>query len=100
MENDKRAAGQALPAEYDVLVERLAVRTHKTWMCQRREEGWTLGPERNDARRETPCMVAYGELPESERVFDRRQARACLLLLMELGCDLAPAAAAARDGEG
>jgi hypothetical protein len=56
------------------LTERLAKNTHEVWAQERLAQGWRFGPERNDARKEHPMLVPYEELPESEKVFDRKTA--------------------------
>ena len=48
-------------------------------------EGWTWGKERNDALKRHPCLVPYGELPESEKDYDRNTALETLKLIQKLG---------------
>jgi hypothetical protein len=51
----------------------------------RLSDGWTYGPERNDALRQTPCLVPYDELPESEKSYDRETAGCVIQALLEEG---------------
>ena len=37
-----------LPKELDALAESLARNVHEVWAANRREEGWTYGPVRDD----------------------------------------------------
>lgn len=67
------------------LIEKLAEAVHVQWMSGRLAEGWTLGPVRNDAKKETPCLIPYNELPEAEKEFDRATARATVQTLEKLG---------------
>lgn len=67
------------------LTERLAESAHDIWARQRLSEGWTLGPERSDQRKETPCLVAYNELPDSEKQYDRNAALETLKAIVALG---------------
>ena len=67
------------------VVETLAERAHEHWAQQRMQDGWTWGPERDDRARRHPCLVPYGQLPESERDYDRRVAIGVLKALLELG---------------
>jgi ryanodine receptor 2 len=53
------------------LVERLAENAHDVWAQRRLAEGWTWGPRRDDSTRQHPCLVAYAELPDSEKQYDR-----------------------------
>jgi ryanodine receptor 2 len=48
-------------------------------------QGWVYGKERNDALKQHPCLVAYEELPESEREYDRNTAMETLKLICKLG---------------
>jgi hypothetical protein len=47
--------------------------------------GWTYGAERNDEKKTHPCLIPYGDLPESEREYDRNTAFATLKLIIALG---------------
>ena len=63
-----------LPLELTALTERLAENAHDLWAAQRLAQGWTFGPQRDDARKLHPCLVPYDELPESEKEYDRQTA--------------------------
>ena len=67
------------------LAELIAKNTHEVWAANRIATGWTYGPVRDDAKRETPCMVPYEELPESEKKYDRDTSLETLKLIMKLG---------------
>jgi hypothetical protein len=51
-------------------------------------EGWTYGPERNDQKRITPCLVPYEELSEEEKAYDRDTAFNTLRYIISLGFDI------------
>ena len=53
------------------LAELMAENVHDVWAATRIAQGWTYGPERNDADKKHPCLVPYGELPEEEKIYDR-----------------------------
>ena len=74
-----------LSPEIEALAEALARNTHEVWAAGRIREGWTYGPVRNDERRETPCLVPYDELPESEKDYDRNTSLETLRLIVKLG---------------
>lgn len=44
--------------------------SHKSWMKQKAEEGWTYSLVKNPDRKEHPCMVPYDQLPLEQRVKD------------------------------
>lgn len=67
------------------LCEQLAENTHEVWAAGRVAQGWTYGETRNDERKETPCLLPYSELPESEKEYDRNAAMETLKLIVKLG---------------
>ena len=74
-----------LSEELMQLTEEMARNVHDVWAAGRIAEGWTWGPERNDARKENPCLVPYEKLPDSEREYDRNTAIETLKLILSLG---------------
>ena len=78
-------SGVELPAELLALTEKIAENVHEVWAAGRIAEGWTYGPVRDDAAKRTPCLVPYGELPESEKEYDRRTAMDTLRFLIAEG---------------
>ena len=75
----------ALPEGIDELREAIAENAHDRWALERQSEGWTYGPKRDDSKLETPDMVPYSQLPESEKQYDRIMAEDTLKLLTALG---------------
>jgi hypothetical protein len=67
------------------LTEEMARNVHDVWAVGRIAEGWTWGPERNDAKKENPCLVPYEKLPEGEKAYDRNTAIETLKLILSLG---------------
>jgi len=57
-------------------------------LATRIAQGWRFGPERNDARKEHPCLIPYEELPEEERTYDRQTALETLKLIEHLGFEI------------
>lgn len=74
-----------IPAELMELAEQMARNVHEVWARSRMAEGWTWGPERDDAARRHPCLVPYDELPESEKEYDRATSQETLRLILKLG---------------
>lgn len=70
------------------LQEAIAENAHEIWAKARTDQGWTYGPERNDQRKETPDMVPYCNLPESEKLYDREMAMQTLKLVKKLGFEI------------
>ena len=67
------------------LTEKLAENAHDNWAKLRIAEGWTWGEERDDANKKHPDLVPYGELPESEKEYDRNAAMETLKAIFDLG---------------
>lgn len=74
-----------IPKDLEALTELLAEHAHDTWALERQSEGWTYGRERNDRKLETPDMVPYSELPETEKQYDRIMASNTIKLLLAKG---------------
>lgn len=77
-----------LPEELLALTEQIAENVHEVWAASRMAQGWTYGPVRDDAKKETPCLVPYADLPEEEKAYDRDTAMETLKLIVSLGYDI------------
>jgi len=77
--------GVELPTELIELGETIAKNVHDVWAEGRIRDGWTYGPERNDALKQTPCLVPYEDLTEEEKYYDRQTAQETLRLIVKLG---------------
>ena len=74
-----------LSREIMELSELISKNTHEVWSENRIKDGWTYGEERNDAKKEHPCLIPYEELPESEKEYDRGTSLQTLKLIVKLG---------------
>ena len=74
-----------LPIKLMALSERLAENVHKIWAAQRLKDGWSYGSVRDDVKKETPCLVEYSALPESEKLYDRKIVEGILKIILKLG---------------
>lgn len=74
-----------LPKELLELTEKIAENVHDVWALGRIAEGWTYGPIKDSEKKTTPQMVAYDELPDSEKEYDRNTALETLKLIIKLG---------------
>lgn len=77
-----------LTEDLNELREAIAENAHDVWAVERQAQGWTYGPQRDDLKKETPCMVSYSQLPDNEKNFDRDMAMNTLKLVKKLGYDL------------
>ena len=77
-----------LSEDLSELQEAIAENAHEIWAKNRRDQGWSYGPERNDQKKETPDMIPYCNLPESEKLYDREMAMQTLKLGKKLGFEI------------
>lgn len=73
-----------LSGELNIL-EAMAKNVHEVWAESRISQGWTYGLERNDQLKHHPCLVAYEDLPDVEKAYDRDTAVGTLKLIQKLG---------------
>ncbi len=83
-------SGVTLSKELRGVTELLAENAHDLWAIGRIAEGWREGRERNDAEKTHPDLVPYGELPESEKDYDRTTAMMTLKAILSLGYRIEP----------
>lgn len=67
------------------LAERMAENVHDVWAKTRIDQGWTYGPERDDAAKKHPCLVPYNRLSEEEKVYDRNTSIETLKFIISRG---------------
>ena len=75
----------ALPRELSTLAEDIAKNVHEVWSAGRMKDGWTFGEERNDTEKKHPFLVAYEELSEEEKAYDRNTSIETIKLILKLG---------------
>jgi len=44
--------------------------SHKEWMKNKLKDGWTHGPDKDDAKKTHPALVPYEDLSKHERIKD------------------------------
>ena len=78
----------AIEPELMELREAIAENAHEVWAKTRKDQGWSYGPERDDAKKLHPDMIPYNLLPESEKEYDRKMAINTIKLVKKLGWEL------------
>ena len=71
-------------------IERMAEIEHERWCRDRTANGWTYGPTRDDRRKTSPYLVAWDELTEAVKDYDRDAVRALPELLTYAGYEIVP----------
>lgn len=77
-----------VPAELLECIELIAEKVHEEWAKKRIEEGWCLGPCRNDEKKLHPSLIPFAELSEEEKEYDRQTVKATLSYLIENGYEI------------
>ncbi len=80
--------GVELPEELSVLAEEIAKNVHEVWSLNRINDGWTYGEQRDDAKKNHPCLVAYEELSDNEKEYDRATSQETIKLILKLGFEI------------
>lgn len=44
--------------------------SHRSWMAEKKREGWKYGPEKDVDRKTHPCFMSYASLPHDQRTKD------------------------------
>ena len=79
-----------LPEKLLALTEKIAENVHNVWAVGRISEGWSYGKVKDLKNKTTPLLIAYDELPESEKGYDRNTALETLKLIVKLGYSIQP----------
>jgi hypothetical protein len=69
-------------------LEEMAIMEHDRWCRERREDGWTFGPERNDELKTSPYLVPWEELTEEVKGYDRDAVRNIPEILEKAGFEI------------
>lgn len=77
-----------LPEELNPLLEAMAKNVHEIWARARISQGWTYGEKRDDILKHHPCLVAYEDLPDEEKQYDRNTSVETLKLILKLGFEI------------
>lgn len=74
-----------VPYELLELREEMARNTHDVWASNRICQGWTYGPVRDDRHKRHPDLVAYEDLTEEEKEYDRQTALSAIKFILAKG---------------
>lgn len=74
-----------LPKDLLDLTDQLAENVHDVWGAARINEGWTYGETKDPEKKTTPLLIPYGELPDSEKEYDRNTAFETIKLIIKMG---------------
>ena len=57
-------------ATFALSADRTPEEQHDAWVADKLADGWVYGPVKDPVRKEHPCIVAYSDLPQEQRVKD------------------------------
>ena len=66
-------------------VESLARDEHDSWYAERRQSGWSFGPEKDVEHKLSPYMIPYDGLTEEIKELDRDAVRNVFPLIHSIG---------------
>jgi hypothetical protein len=70
------------------LTEILAKNTHEIWSEIRLKNGWSYGETRDDSIKQSPYLISYEDLPESEKDYDRAISINIMKVIKKLGYEI------------
>ncbi len=77
---------RAEPATFsDEEIQKLACQEHERWCTEKRMDGWRKGPEKDLAKKTTPDLVDFDDLPPEIRSLDVEEVRRIPAMLREFG---------------
>lgn len=76
------------PAFTGAEIETMAQLEHDRWCRERRADGWTAGPTRDDERKVSPYLVDWADLPDGVKDYNRDAVRALPGLLTFAGYEI------------
>ena len=71
-------------------IETMAKLEHERWAWEKRLNGWTYAPVRNNKNKKHNCLVPYNELSELEKEKDRDQVKLYPILLKAIHYEIHP----------
>lgn len=77
-----------LPEDYESRVNEMAEAEHGRWNVERLERGWKYGPQKDSEKKISPFLVAWKDLPDEVREWDRKAVRAWPDILKEAGLEI------------
>ena len=69
-------------------VELLAEMEHGRWIVERLRWGWRYGPKREPEKKISPHLVAWSDLPDNSREYDRHSVREWPRFLADAGLEV------------
>ena len=77
----------SIPLDEDLeeLIEAIAENAHDIWAEKMMKDGWTYGKERDELKKQDPCILPYTALPDDEKEYDRLMAYNTIKLVKKLG---------------
>lgn len=78
-------SGIALPVSVSKERETLSRQAHDIWAAKRLADGWRYGEARDDKAKTHPNLVAYEELNDDDKSYDRELIDGTIRLLIKLG---------------
>ena len=78
-------------------IEQMAQMEHGRWIVERLRDGWRHGKTRDNAQKIHDCLVPWGDLPDSKKIYDRNAVRAFPEILAKAGFEIYRLDSSAKD---
>jgi ppGpp synthetase/RelA/SpoT-type nucleotidyltranferase len=72
----------------DSEIEIMAEMEHGRWVVERLEDGWKWGAERDIAKKTSPYLLSWAQLPDNVKEWDRESVRTIPNVLAEVGIEI------------
>lgn len=69
-ELDEETRNSAISGVQGIIGGNTPEQSHEGWMAFKIEHGWTLGPVKDEEKKEHPLLVPYADLPGSQQIKD------------------------------
>ena len=70
-EASEEMKASAIDGVQNALVGASAQGSHENWVRFKLEQGWTYGEVKDEEKKTHPCLVAYRDLPDSQKFKDK-----------------------------
>ena len=88
-----------IPDSLTDVIEALAENVHDVWSQGRINDGWSYGPTRDDEKKHHPCLVAYDELSDEEKNYDRNTSQETIKFILKSGYSIVKNEKEVEDGK-
>lgn len=86
-----RTESGGLPQTPDITDEEvllIAEKEHQRWICERRVQGWSLGPRHDETKKQSPYLIPFADLPPEVQLSNIEAVHALPIMLKNQGYEI------------